>query len=289
MQTLQVYQPARPIWCAGCGDFGVQAALEKSIRESKIKSKDLVTLAGIGCSGTLQNNVQSYGYHALHGRVLPTAIGVKLGNHHLTVVAVGGDGDGYAIGMGHFVHALKRNASIMYVVMNNETYGLTKGQYSPTSPEGFEGNVESGVDAMLLALGVPTTTFIARGFSGYPAQLTNLFTEGLNHTSQLKGMAFVEVLSPCVTYNDTYRLWKAMIHDLEQDREHVPTDRASAFRRVTELRNEGKIPIGIVYKGTHKSLEAATFKDVRVSLADMDISIGANEKGYRELMTKFRG
>jgi len=289
MQNLQVYQPARPIWCAGCGDFGVQAALERAIRESNIKPKDLVTLAGIGCSGTLQNNIQSYGYHALHGRVLPTAIGVKLANHHLNVVAVGGDGDGYAIGMGHLIHALRRNPSIMYIVMNNETYGLTKGQYSPTSPEGFEGNVESSVDAMLLALGVPATTFAARGFSGYPAQLTNLFTEGLNHVSQLKGMAFIEVLSPCVTYNDTYRLWKAMIHDLGNDEDYVPTDRAAAFRRVTELRRAGKIPIGIVYRGTHRSLEVATLKDLSMSVADRDISIRANEEGYREVMASFKG
>ena len=132
----KTFPPARPIWCAGCGDFAVQGVLEKALKGVGIPTYKFMLLAGIGCSGTIQNNVECYGYHALHGRVLPTSIGAKLANPDLTVVAAGGDGDGFAIGAGHLVHTFKSNPSITYIVMNNSNYGLTKGQASPTSPPG---------------------------------------------------------------------------------------------------------------------------------------------------------
>ena len=129
----KTYTPARPIWCAGCGDFGVLEALTTAFQQLEVPEHNRMIIAGIGCSGSLQNNLSCYGYHALHGRVLPTATGAKLANPNLTVVGVGGDGDGYAIGCGHLVHAFKRNPGVTYIVMNNGTYGLTKGQASPTS------------------------------------------------------------------------------------------------------------------------------------------------------------
>ena len=151
----KTFTPARPIWCAGCGDFGVLQALVNALDELNVPAHERMVIAGIGCSGSLQNNLSCYGYHALHGRVMPTATGAKLANPELTVIGVGGDGDGYAIGGGHLMHSFKRNPGVTYIVMNNGTYGLTKGQTSPTSTTGYGGNIEEDLDHNLL--GISTT------------------------------------------------------------------------------------------------------------------------------------
>ena len=196
-------KPVPPIWCPGCGDFGVLAALKKAALEMKVATHDLVLVGGIGCSGSIHNFLEINGIHALHGRLLAQAIGVKLANPALTVIAAGGDGDGYAIGMGHFMHAFKKNASIVYIAMNNETYGLTKGQPSPTSQIGFEGNIERPFDAILTALSIPAPNLIARTFSGDPKTMTQILGEAIRFTREGRGFAFIEDLSPCVSYNDT--------------------------------------------------------------------------------------
>ena len=261
----------------------------KALSETGTNLKDVVTVAGIGCSGTIQNNIPTYGYHSLHGRTLPSAIGVKLANPQLTVIAAGGDGDGYAIGMGHLIHTFKRNPSILYIIMNNETYGLTKGQYSPTSNPGFEGNVEDGMDGILVGLGVPSTTFLARGFAGAPQQLTKLLTDGLNHVRAGNGFAFVEVLSPCVTYNDTYKLWKNITYDVDSDAAFNPRDRSAAYATVISKREEGKIPIGLIYSAEHPSLEKVTVKDLDKGPALQDISLESNMDRYEAVKKTFLG
>lgn len=253
--STKTFTPARPIWCAGCGDFAVQGVLEKSLSNMGIPAYNFMFLAGIGCSGTIQNNVKCYGYHALHGRVLPAAIGAKLANPDLTVIAAGGDGDGFAIGAGHLVHTFKSNPSITYVVMNNSNYGLTKGQASPTSPIGYKDNPEAGLDSILLGLSLPTTTFLARGFSGHPEQLESLMMAAIEHTEQGRGFAFLEVLSPCVTYYDTHREWRARVYNINEEEGYDPTDRAGAFKRMLEIKEERKIPIGQIFKGENPSLE----------------------------------
>src|SRR5271169_2553761 len=220
-----------PIWCPGCGDFGVLASMKKSLSELSIKPKDTVIVGGIGCSGSIHNDLECYGIHSLHGRLLPTAIGVKLANPNLTVIAAGGDGDGYAIGAGHFIHALKRNPSIVYIVMQNGTYGLTKGQPSPTAVPGYEGNVEAPFDAVMTALSIQNTTFIARGFSGNQSQLTDLLKRGIQHANALKGFAYIEILSPCVTYNDTYKEWRESVFNLDTETTYSPKSRVLAFTR----------------------------------------------------------
>lgn len=280
-------QTSTPIWCPGCGDFGVLASLKKAIDELSLKPHETVIVGGIGCSGHIHNNVGCYGLHALHGRLLPTAMGVKLANPKLTVIAAGGDGDGYAIGAGHFIHALKRNPSIVYIVMRNGTYGLTKGQPSPTAVPGYEGNVEPPFDAVMTALSIQNTTFIARGFSGNQAQLTDLIKKGVSHANGLKGFAFIEVLSPCVTYNDTYKEWRESVYNIDTDSSYTKNNRLLSFTRASEILSQNKIPTGLIYTGEAKSLEASTLTS-KEPLALQDISLKPNLSRYEALIEDFR-
>jgi len=283
----ETFTPTRPIWCAGCGDFGVLEALTQGLDELAVPAYQRMIIAGIGCSGSLQNYLSCYGYHALHGRVLPTATGCKLANPDLTVVAVGGDGDGYAIGGGHLVHAFKRNPGITYIVMNNGTYGLTKGQASPTSTAGFRGNIEEDLDPVLLALSIPGSTFIARGYSGQPAQLLNLTIAALKHTAAGYGMAYLEVLSPCVTYNDTYREWRTNVYNIDDDADYDRKDRAATFTRMIDLREQGRLPLGLIYEGERPALEKLVCNPAFDPPARQDISDPSLVDGYREALQSF--
>lgn len=239
------YAPALPIWCAGCGHYGVQSSLVRALNALRIPAHQVMVLAGIGCSGTVQNNLGTYGYHALHGRVLPSATGVHLADPDLTVVATGGDGDGYAIGMGHLVHAFRRNASFAYIVMNNAVYGLTKGQVSPTSEGGDSG---PPLDAVALGLSIHGSTFIARGFARWSEQLDRLTVAALEHARSRRGFAFLEVLSPCVHYNDTYAAWEASLVDVDADPTYDPADREAAFRVISRPAASGRMAVGLIYQ-----------------------------------------
>jgi len=283
----ETFTPTRPIWCAGCGDFGVLEALTQGLNQLAVPAYQRMIIAGIGCSGSLQNYLSCYGYHALHGRVLPTATGCKLANPDLTVVAVGGDGDGYAIGGGHLVHAFKRNPGITYIVMNNGTYGLTKGQASPTSTAGFRGNIEEDLDPVLLALSIPGSTFIARGYSGQPAQLLNLTIAALKHTAAGYGMAYLEVLSPCVTYNDTYREWRTNVYNIDDDADYDRKDRAATFTRMIDLREQGRLPLGLIYEGERPALEKLVCNPAFDPPARQDISDPSLVDRYREALQSF--
>ena len=283
----ETFTPTRPIWCAGCGDFGVLEALTQGLDELAVPAYRRMIIAGIGCSGSLQNYLSCYGYHALHGRVLPTATGCKLANPDLTVVAVGGDGDGYAIGGGHLVHAFKRNPGITYIVMNNGTYGLTKGQASPTSTAGFRGNIEEDLDPVLLALSIPGSTFIARAYSGQPAQLLNLTIAALKHTAAGYGMAYLEVLSPCVTYNDTYREWRTNVYNIDDDADYDRKDRAATFTRMIDLREQGRLPLGLIYEGERPALEKLVCNPAFDPPARQDISDPSLVDRYREALQSF--
>ena len=258
----KTYEIRKPIWCAGCGHFGVQGAIQYALQAAGIELHETLVLAGIGCSGTVQNNIGAYGYHAMHGRVLPTAIGVSLANPDLTVIAAGGDGDGYAIGGGHLMHALKRNANLLYVVMNNGVYGLTKGQDSPTAKTPLAAPEEDPLDAMMLGLSIRSTTFLARAITTRSDQLNELMLMGLQHSREGKGMAFIEVLSPCVTYDDTYSQWMNEVYDLDADPDYRNDDRGKAFFDLNRLIEQSLIPIGLIYHGEHASLQSAMLSDV---------------------------
>jgi 2-oxoglutarate/2-oxoacid ferredoxin oxidoreductase subunit beta len=286
-----VTDSAKPIpstWCPGCGDFGTLAAVRKALAELKIPAHEAVLVGGIGCSGGIHNFLEINGLHALHGRLLAQAVGVKLANPKLTVIAAGGDGDGYAIGMGHFMHAFKKNASILYIVMMNETYGLTKGQASPTAPIGFEGNIERPFDAILTGLSQIVPNFLARTFSGDPKGMTKILVEALEFNRANRGFAFVEDLSPCVTYNDTFKDWRARVVDVATLPGYDPTNRAKMFELYLKTLESGKIPIGVMHRppAPGKEPEALELKLLPDSVgpAITSIDLVENRAVYEKLL-----
>jgi 2-oxoglutarate ferredoxin oxidoreductase subunit beta len=192
-------------WCPGCGDFGILAALQGALASLGLPPHRVALVGGIGCSGKTQYHVGAYGIHTLHGRLLPYATGIKLANPKLTVVAVGGDGDGMAIGAGHFVNAGRRNVDLTYILFSNEVYGLTKGQAAPTLPLGLqtkglpEPNMQSRVNSLMLALSAGFT-WIGRGYAFAVPQLTRLIAAAVEHP----GLSYLEVLQPCPTYNNLH-------------------------------------------------------------------------------------
>ena len=250
---------ADPDWCPGCGDFGVLAALQKALVELQIPTHSVVTISGIGCSSNLPGYINTYGMHTLHGRALAVATGLKLANHGLTVIVTGGDGDGFGIGGNHFMHTMRRNVDLLYVVMDNQIYGLTTGQTSPTSRVGMKtksmpfGNIEAPINPISLALAAGAT-FVARGFSGEQKHLTELMKQGIEH----KGFSFLDVFSPCVTYNhdNTYQWFRPRVKKLEDDPAHDSADWTAAMEK--SLRWGEEIPIGKFFERTDlPSLHAA--------------------------------
>jgi len=258
-------------WCAGCGDFGVLASLKQACADLQLKPKDVAFISGIGCSGKISGYLHSYAFHGVHGRALPTATAVKLANKDLTVIVAGGDGDGYAIGAGHFVHAVRRNANMTYIVMDNQTYGLTKGQSSPTSMLGFkagphpQGNPDAPINGLALALAAGGT-FLARAFSAEPKAMTEMLKEAVRHP----GFAIVEVMSPCVTFNkiNTYKWFKENVYHIEEVADYDVHDRTRTF---ATLMQPGKIPLGILYREIRPTLEDLTLDQDRPAIATLNI------------------
>ncbi len=232
-----------PVWCPGCGDFGVLSAIYRAAIEMDLDLKNTVIVSGIGCSGRLPIFTKCFGFHGVHGRVLPTATGVKLANPKLTVIAVGGDGDGLAIGGGHFPHAARRNVDITYIMMDNSVYGLTKGQGSPTTSHDFKlkavpyGIAEENLNpvALSLAYDVP---FVARAYSGHIDQMTDLYINAIKH----KGFSFVHSISPCTAFNDTYKYYRERVVNIPA--EHDVTNKKAALDL---WQTKGKVYLGTFY------------------------------------------
>lgn len=254
MVTLKDYRvDVKPNWCPGCGDYSVLTAIQRAAVNLNIKPENFVLQSGIGCSGRISGYLNVYGMHSMHGRALAVAQGVKLANPELTVVCAGGDGDGFGIGLNHFIHAARRNVDITYIVMDNQIYGLTKGQMSPTSPHGFltkstpAGNPETPVMPIKQALAA-NASFIAQGFAGDIKKLISLIEQGIQH----KGFAFINVFSPCVTFNKlyTYDWFKENLQDLDNAPDYDPTNQAMAFAKVEEA---GSFLTGVIYRNERKT------------------------------------
>lgn len=269
----------RPDWCPGCGLFGLQIALKQALAELDLEPHKVFVATGIGCGSKMTHWINTYGIHSLHGRLLPIATGAKLANHSLTVVGVGGDGDGYGIGMGHFIHTMRRNIDILYIVNDNQIYGLTKGQASPTSGIGMKtkstpfGVIETSVNPIAMAI-CAGATFVARGFVGEPAHLKNLIVEGIKH----KGFSLIDVFQPCVTFNkvNTYEYFQQRVYKINDEPNYKTSDKKMALERAQE---EGdKLPIGIFYQEEtqpiNEELEPQISKEPLVYQDIMDIDAG---------------
>ncbi len=236
----------KPIWCPGCGDYGVLSALLAAFADLEIDPDNLAIVSGIGCSSRLPGFVKSYGFHGLHGRALPVALGVKLGSPHLTVLIVGGDGDGLSIGAGHFPHLARRNVDVTYMMLDNRIYGLTKGQTSPTTPHGIwtktspAGVVEFPMNPAALAL-CYGATFVARGYSSQVKPLKSLIMAAIQH----RGFSLLQVLSPCVTFGRKCG-FDAIANSIKEcPAEHDCRDASSAYQLATDPQN---IYSGILYQ-----------------------------------------
>jgi len=238
-----------PTWCTGCGNFGILNALKMALAEHDIAPHEILVVTGIGCGSKLPHYMKVTGLHTLHGRPVPVAEGARLANPRLRVMAIHGDGDGYGEGLGHMLHAIRRNINLTDLVQNNRIYGLTKGQYSPTSPKGIhtptspEGAIERPVEPLALALSAGAT-FVARGYSGQLRHLAWLIGEALEHP----GYALLDILQPCVTFNRAYAyaFYNERIYKLEDEPGYDATDRTAAWEKAQEW-NE-RIPLGILYR-----------------------------------------
>ncbi|MFQ5886912.1 MAG: 2-oxoacid:ferredoxin oxidoreductase subunit beta [Anaerolineae bacterium] len=241
--------PVRPTWCPGCGNFGILNALKRALASLGLEPHQVLLVSGIGCGSKLPDYIRANGFHGIHGRALPIAAGAKLANHELKVIAVHGDGDGYGIGGNHFLHTMRRNMDLVDIVQNNQVYGLTKGQYSPTSERGFvtktspEGAIELAVNPIALALAAGAT-FISRGFAGELPYLAQLIAQAIEH----RGYALVDVLQPCITFNkvNTYDWFRARVYKLEEEEGYDPSNREAAWRKAFEWGD--RIPIGLFYQ-----------------------------------------
>lgn len=238
----------KPTWCPGCGDFGVLSASKKGLVDVQWLPNNTVVVSGIGCSSNFPHFLGGYGLHTLHGRSIPAAEGVKLSNPDLNVLVTGGDGDGLGIGLAGFIHAARRNVDLTYIVMDNQVYGLTVNQVSPTSSLGRVtkstpyGNIENPLNPITMALAAGAT-FVARTYSKESSHFQEVVKRAMEH----KGFSFIDALSPCVTFNkvNTFEFWNERVYKLEET-EYKPTDLNQAFLKSQEWGN--KVPIGVFYE-----------------------------------------
>jgi len=252
--TIKDYKSnVEPTWCPGCGDFGVLNATYRSLADLKMAPDETVVVSGIGCSSRFPHFMKPFGFHTVHGRALPVAQGLKMSRPDLTVVAVGGDGDFFSIGAGHLLHAALRNIDITVVVMDNEIYGLTKGQTSPTSPHGHVtkstpyGLMASQFNPIATVLSL-NVSFVARGYSSKPKELAALIERGIQH----KGFSFIHALSPCPTFYPTLKVWNTAVTPIPA--EHDPSDKTSAM--VLAMETE-KPFIGLFYQQERPTMDQA--------------------------------
>ncbi len=246
MVTLKDYEGPETAWCPGCGNFGILQAVKTALVSLDLQPHQVAFVSGIGQASKLPHYLKCNCFNSIHGRVLPVAAGLKLANPSLRVISEAGDGDGYAEGGNHFIHAMRRNVDITYIVHDNQVFGLTKGQPSPTSEKGFKSGM-SPAGALLPAMPVLEfaialdTGYVARGFAGEIEHLAQLISGAIQH----EGFALVDVLQPCVSFNkvNTFAWYKERVYKLEA---HDPSDRAAALELARQWGE--KIPIGLIYQ-----------------------------------------
>lgn len=268
-----------PVWCPGCGYYGILSALVEAFAELNLPTKELALISGIGCASRLPYFVKTYGFHGIHGRALPIAQGVKAANPDLTVVVVGGDGDGLAIGGGHFPHVARNNVDLTYLLFNNAIYGMTKGQFSPTtslfsttktSPFGLPGDA---INPAALAI-MYGASFVARGFSVKKEHLRDLIIQGMRHP----GFSFVEILTSCSSFNTTdMNVARIIKNQTLVDKDHDTEDRMAALRLASD---EKQVHLGVYYQSRRPSLEDKFKEMQRLAQAKRETSLDALVKRY---------
>ncbi len=278
----QLEGPQEVTWCTGCGNFGILAALKKVVIELGVEHHNIVLVSGIGCSGKTPHYINLNSFHTLHGRPIPIATGIHLANPELSTIVHTGDGDCLGEGLGHFIHAARRNVNIAVFIHNNGVNGLTKGQFSPAAPKGYvsktspppPGAPMEPVNPVSLAI-TAGATYVARGFSGDQKLLVKLMVEAIKHP----GFAVVDILQPCVTWNRTltWAFYNKHTYKLEEEG-HDTSDKLAAIRRASEIYD--KMGIGVFYKETKDDLssglmlpETGTLKDHHTSLEDFQAII----------------
>lgn len=287
MATMQDYSnKVTPTWCPGCGHFSILRAIQVAAAKLEIPIDNFASITGIGCSGRLSGYLNGYSFHGIHGRSLPIAQGIKMANKDLVVVAAGGDGDGFAIGTSHSLHAIRRNLNMTYIVLNNQIYGLTKGHTSPLSDVGFrtKSTPQGAIDAPLkpgitaLASGA---TFLAQGFSGFQDQLIDIIVKGIEHD----GFSLINIFSPCVTFNkvNTYQWYRDNVHNLEEDENYDSSSYQAAMNKLIET--DG-LCSGIIYQKKEASfLERLQGPDAK-PLVDLDLKLSKGE--FESLVNRFK-
>ncbi|MBM7615234.1 2-oxoacid:ferredoxin oxidoreductase subunit beta [Alkaliphilus hydrothermalis] len=276
-----------PNWCPGCGHFSIQRALQVVASRLEIPNEKMMVVSGIGCSGRISGYMNTYSFHGIHGRSLPIAQGIKASNKDLTVIAAGGDGDGFAIGLSHTLHAIRRNMNVTYIVLNNQIYGLTKGHTSPLSEVGFQtkstptGSLENPIRPGIVALS-NGITFLGQGFSAYQEQLIDTIVKAVQHD----GFSLVNVFSPCVTYNkiNTYQWFREHLVKLDEDEGYNPQDYQMAMNKLIET--DG-LCTGIIYQneGTPSLLEQLQPKDAS-ALSKMDLQLSKDH--FNSIINQYR-
>lgn len=256
MVTIADYEGNVTAWCPGCGNFQILQAMKEALVALDLEPHQVLFVSGIGQAAKLPQYLKCNFFNGLHGRSLPVATGAKIANHELTVLIVGGDGDGYGEGGNHLIHGIRRNLDITYLVHNNQIYGLTKGQASPTSEKGFiskttpAGVILQQLNPLALAISLGAT-FIARGFTGRLSHLTKLIAEGIQHP----GFALIDVLQPCVSFNhvNTYAWYTQRVYNIDEDAQYDSGNPLMAYQKALEWGD--RIPIGVLYQSKKKTYE----------------------------------
>lgn len=287
MLDLNLYKSNDEIaWCPGCGNFGILAAIKEALAELELKPEEIVMVSGIGQAAKTPHYLKANGFNGLHGRALPPAQAIKMANKNLKVFINSGDGDSYGEGGNHFIHNIRRNVDMVHLVHDNQIYGLTKGQGSPTTAKGqvtslqFEGVYVEPINPLAIAISAGAT-FVARSFSGDKEHLKSMIKAAVNH----KGYALVDIMQPCVVFNkvNTFKWYKDRIYKLDES--YDPSNKAQALKKVEEFGDEG-IPIGILYKNETKETyhEVHPVLKTKVNLIDRKWKVEDTEKLIDEFL-----
>lgn len=281
MTTFKMYSGQKPAWCPGCGNFAILNTLKRTMVDLEMEPHQFTIVSGIGQAAKLPHYMKCNTFNGLHGRTLPVATGIKLANHDMVVLAVAGDGDCYGEGGNHLIHAIRRNINVTLLVHNNQVYGLTKGQASPTTPQGRMtktqpfGSLSTPLNPLALAISLDCG-FVARAFAGASGLpfLNEMIKEAINH----KGFAIIDILQNCVSFNkvNTFHWYKERAYQLEKD--YDPTDRVEAFRRSLEWGD--KIPTGIFYRNDRPPMEEGVTPIKETPLVKQDYFIKNPEQEF---------